>query len=226
MAVQLTLDLGHRPALGREDFLVAPSNEAAVAMVDQWPRWPSYGAIIEGPAGSGKSHLAGVWQQVSSAALVAAEELHTETVPAMLSGPGLVIENLGEGKAREQALFHALNLARQQSKHILFTAVRPVSRMGFVLPDLVSRLSALAVARILPPDDALLRGVLVKHFADRQIAVDEALVNYLVARMPRSMGMAREVVAAIDAVALAEKAEVTRAFAGRVLNGLIEPEFP
>jgi chromosomal replication initiation ATPase DnaA len=226
MAEQLILDLGHRPALGRDDFLVADSNAAAVALVDQWPRWPSYGAIIEGPVGSGKSHLAGVWQQVSGAVEIGAGFLRVEQVPDLFNGAGVIIDNLGEDGADERALFHALNVARQQSKHILFTTVRPVARMGLTLPDLVSRLSALPVARILPPDDALLRGVLLKHFSDRQIAVDEALLNYLVARMPRSLGMARELIAAIDAAALTEKAEVTRAFAGKVLGRLIEPELP
>jgi chromosomal replication initiation ATPase DnaA len=226
MAVQLTLDLGHRPAVGREDFLVATSNEAAVSLVDQWPRWPSYGAIIEGPAGSGKSHLAGVWQQASDAVAIEAAALNVEMIPELLSGNGLVVENLGEDQVDETALFHALNLARQTSKHILFTSVRPVAKMGLQLPDLISRLLALPVARILPPDDALLRGVLLKHFSDRQIAVDEALLNYLVSRMPRSLGMAREVIAAIDAAALVEKAEVTRAFAGKILGRLVEPEFP
>lgn len=224
MAVQLTLDLGHRAALGREDFLVASSNETAVALVDQWPRWPSYAAIIEGAPGSGKSHLAGVWRQVSGAACVEAASLQADAVPQLLARNGLVVENLGEDGVDETALFHALNLARQSGRHVLFTSVRPVARMGLVLPDLVSRLAALPVARILPPDDALLRGVLLKHFSERQIAIDEALLNYLVARMPRSLGMARELIAAIDAAAMAEKAEVTRGFAGKVLARLVEPE--
>jgi chromosomal replication initiation ATPase DnaA len=226
MAEQLALDLGHRAALGREDFLVAPSNEAAVALVDQWPRWPSHAAIIEGPPGSGKSHLAQVWQHLASASRVAAVNLEVTALPDLFSGDGLVIENLGDGAADETALFHALNLAQQNAKHVLFTASMPVARMGLKLPDLISRLSALPIAQILPPDDALLRGVLLKQFSDRQIAVDEALLSYLVARMPRSLGTVRSLVAAIDSAALMEKAEVTRAFAGRVLSRLTTDEKP
>jgi chromosomal replication initiation ATPase DnaA len=226
MAQQLTLDLGHRVALGREDFLVAPSNQTAVALVDQWPRWPSHGAIIEGPAGSGKSHLAQVWQHLASASRIAAVDVEVAGLPELFSGDGLVIEDLGEGAPNETALFHALNLAQQSSRHVLFTTAGPVSRAGLKLPDLLSRLSALPVAQILAPDDALLRGVLLKQFSDRQISVDEALLSYLVTRMPRSLGMVRELVSAIDAAALMEKAEVTRAFAGRVLNRLITAEQP
>jgi chromosomal replication initiation ATPase DnaA len=107
---------------------------------------------------------------------------------------------------------------------VLLTSRHSIADMSFTLPDLRSRLVSLPVISIAPPDDALLRGVLVKHFADRQIAGDEALISYLVARMPRSLGMARDLVARIDAEALTEKAEITRAFAGRVLAQMARPE--
>lgn len=221
---QLVLDLPLRPALGRDDFLVAPSNAAAVALVDQWPRWPSHGAILLGPAGSGKSHLATVWQQKAGAQLVEARELKGNQVPSLLKGKALVIENLTERGADEAGLFHLLNLARVEGASLLFTSLRPVRQLGLRLPDLTSRLGALPAATIEPPDDSLLRGVLVKHFADRQIAVGEALVSYLLTRMPRSMDMARQAVAAIDAAALEQKTKVTRAFAAKVLARLLQPE--
>lgn len=224
MGEQLVLDLPLRPALGRDDFLVAPSNAAAVALVDQWPRWPSHGAILLGPPGSGKSHLATVWQQRAGAQFVEARDLNRSQVPSLLKDKALVIENLAESGADEAALFHVLNLVKAEGAFVLFTSPRPVGQLGLRLPDLLSRLSALPVANIEPPDDSLLRGVLVKHFADRQIAVGEALVSYLLTRMPRSMEMARQVVAAIDAAALEQKTEVTRAFAAKVLARLLQPE--
>ena len=93
-----------------------------------------------------------------------------------------------------------------------------------VLPDLQSRLNALPIVTILPPDDGLLRGVLVKLFRDRQIAVDEALISYLVNRMPRSLDMARQLVARIDEAALERKVEVTRSFAGQILAEWERPD--
>jgi chromosomal replication initiation ATPase DnaA len=221
---QLAFNLPLRPALGRDDFLVAPSNAAAVALVDQWPRWPSHGAILLGPHGSGKSHLATVWQQKAGAKLIESANVHRGDVPQLLSTGAVVIENLGSGRLEEDALFHLLNLAKAGGTFVLFTSLMPAAALKLQLPDLVSRLGALPVAAIDPPDDALLRGVLVKHFTDRQIAVDEPLVTYLLTRMPRSMEMARQVVAAIDAAALEEKAEVTRAFASRVLGQVLQPE--
>jgi chromosomal replication initiation ATPase DnaA len=177
-----------------------------------------------GPNGSGKSHLATVWQQKAIAQLIEASALRKESVPAAISSKALVIENLSTRPLDEAALFHLLNLAREEGTSVLFTTTQPVAALALKVPDLVSRLGALPVAVIAPPDDSLLRGVLVKHFTDRQIAVDEALVSYLLARMPRSLDMARQVVAAIDAAALEQKTEVTRAFAGKVLARLIQPE--
>jgi chromosomal replication initiation ATPase DnaA len=221
---QLTLDLNLRPALGRDDFLVTPSNAAAVALVDQWPDWPSFGAVLAGPPGSGKSHLAEVWRQSAEAEIVECFDLSIDQIPELLCRKALLVEDVGKAVVPEQAMFHLLNYARQNNKTLLFTTTQwPL--LNISLPDLQSRFQALPYATIMPPDDALLRGVLVKLFDDRQIAVDETLISYLLARMPRSLDMARQLVERIDKAALEQGAEVTKAFAGRVLAEIERPEF-
>ncbi len=220
---QLTLDLPNRPALQREDFLVSPSNASAVALVDQWPNWPTHGALIVGAPGSGKSHLASVWQQRTGARLRTASDLSVASVADDFAAGSLVVEDIDAPALDERALFHALNLARQQGGFVLLTSSSPVAKLQLHLPDLISRLKALPEAVILPPDDALLRGVLVKHFADRQIAVSEPVISFILTRMPRSMEAARTIVELIDSQALAEKAEVTRPFAARVLAEYAAP---
>ena len=161
---QLTLDLPHRPALGREDFLVSASNATAVALVDQWPTWPSYGAIIVGPPGSGKSHLLEVWREKSQGQFCISESLTIEAIPSLLAGGPLAIEIVAAVPLPERAIFHALNLAKQENRSLLFTAERPVSEWALTIPDLSSRLKSLPTVLIGQPDDALLRGVLVKLF--------------------------------------------------------------
>ena len=220
---QLPLDLSHRVATGRDDFLVSAANAAAVRLVDEWPAWPSYGAILVGPQGSGKSHLARVWQARSRAQVQAARALTNENVPQALADRALVLEDVTRGEFDETMLFHACNQARQVDGHLLLTSTQDPASWAVKLPDLASRLNSLPVLRIGAPDDALLRGVLVKLFADRQIAVDEALISYMVLRMPRSLDAARKLVAEIDRLALAEKAEVTRSFVSRVLGKLTSP---
>jgi chromosomal replication initiation ATPase DnaA len=224
VAKQLSLDLGHRAAFGRDDFLVTPSNATAVGVVDQWPQWPAHAAVIVGPAGSGKTHLTMVWQSLSQARIAPASGFGVDDVPSVLASGAAIVEDVHLQYLSETALFHLLNHARQTNATVLFTSLTwPLQQLA--LPDLKSRLSALPVAQILPPDDALLRGVLVKQFNDRQIAVDEALISYLVTRMPRSLDVARQLVARIDAEAMEQGASVTRAFAGKILSQFESPEF-
>ena len=223
-AEQLIFNLAHREALGRDDFLVTSSNSAAVALIDQWPDWPSHAAIILGPEGSGKTHLIEVWRQRNNADLVKARNLNTEDVPALLESGGLAIESLDDDRRDERGLFHALNLAKQESKFLLLTSRITPSLLKLSIPDLASRLSALPLIQILPPDDALLKNVLVKLFADRQIYVEEGLINYILMRMPRSLGTARKLVADVDTLAMVEKAEITKPLVARVLAKLEVPD--
>jgi chromosomal replication initiation ATPase DnaA len=220
---QLILDLPHRPALGRDDFMVGRSNAEAVAFIDRWPSWPSTAFALVGPAGSGKTHLAEVWRRMSNARIAVAEALAEAGVPALLSGGALVIEDAPGPHLDERALFHLLNLVREQNAYLLLTSREPPSAWKLGLPDLVSRLKAVPMATLGLPDDDLLRGVIVKLFADRQISVDETLVSYLLARIPRALAAARALVGEIDRRALEEKADVTRNFAARVLSELMEP---
>lgn len=220
---QLVLDLPHRQALGRDDFLVTESNAAAVALIDHWPDWPSHAAILVGSAGSGKSHLVEVWRQHSKAARIQAADVTVEKAPGLLISGAVAIEGAGKS-LDEKALFHLLNLARQQNSSILLTAQTRPEQWKIALPDLLSRLKAIPVLEILPPDDALLRGVLVKLFFDRQIAADESTISFMLTRMPRSLGAARLLVAEIDRRALEERAEVTRPFVAKVLGDFSAPE--
>ncbi|WP_368904822.1 chromosomal replication initiator DnaA [Taklimakanibacter lacteus] len=222
---QLAFDLPHRPASGRDDFLVTPSNAKAVALIDLWPNWPSNSLILLGPPGSGKSHLAAVWHEVTGAALASPAEVQEPAVPRLLEKGALVVEDAPGARLNEPALFHLLNLAREQKAFVLITARQAPVSWGIAVPDLLSRLKAAPIAQLGAPDDDLLRGVLVKLFADRQIAIDETVVSYLLARMPRELAAARSLVAEIDRRALEERAEVTRNFVARVLGGITTPGF-
>ena len=214
---QYILDLPHRPAMGRDDFLVTPANEAGVVAIERWPHWHYPVMILSGPAGSGKSHLAAVWLSMSGARQIEATDLNEEDVPDRLSAGALLIENVGAGNIDERALFHAINLARELKATILMTSRTRPSEWQVDLPDLASRLKAAELATLDPPDDTLLRGVLVKQFSDRQIAVDERTVSFMMSRMERSFEGLRSLVAEIDRRAMAERADVTRPFVARVL---------
>lgn len=214
---QLILDLAHRQALGAEDFLVSRSNAAAVELIDRWPDWPHPASLVIGTQGSGKTHLAHVWQLRSSAGLIAASALTDTAVAALADGNALVVEDIDRGIAEEQALFHLLNRARESKLAVLLTSRVPPGDLDFAIPDLRSRMRALPLVEMLPPDEALLKAVLVKLFADRQLNVEPPVIEYLNLRMERSMQAANWLVDTIDRLALAMHRKVTKPLAAEAL---------
>ena len=220
---QLIFDIAPPPAYGTEDFLVAPSNQLAFDFVHRWPRWPSATGLLVGPSGVGKSHLLEIWRRRSGASTLELSALAEDDVPRLMPSEGsIALEHSPDVGFEQTALFHLLNTARENRGYVLIASRMPPALWGLTLPDLVSRLSAAPAIHIQPAEDELLRGVLVKLFADRQCAVDEGLVAYLMRRMPRSLGAARKIVAAIDERALELGTGATRAIAGQVLAEISE----
>jgi len=216
MARQLILELPHRAAQGRGDFLVAPSNAAAVAWIDRWPDWPGPGLALYGPPGSGKSHLAAVWQARSGAVAITAalaggrieaERCVFEEGAASLADP-----------ATAEALFHLYNRIAARRGHLLLTGAEPPARWPIGLADLASRLRALPAAEIKPPDDEMLSGLFAKLFRDRQLAVPGEVILYLVQRIERSCAAVAGAVETLDRASLAERRPITLPFARAALG--------
>jgi chromosomal replication initiation ATPase DnaA len=166
-----------------------------------------------GPAGCGKTHLASVWQARTNGPLAAAAELEIDTLPTLLASGKAVAIDCADAVAgqsrREQALLHLFNLVREAEGHLLLTGRSMPARWGLGLADLHSRLVALPVVAVGPPDDGLLGALLIKLFADRQLRVGADVVAFLTTHMERSFAAARRVVAALDAAALAEGRPIT-----------------
>jgi chromosomal replication initiation ATPase DnaA len=217
---QLAFDLPARAAMTRADFFVSPSNALALQAVEGWRAWPGRKLVLVGPPGTGKTHLAEIWAAEAGAVILGGAELLAADL-ATLAGRAVGLEDahLLSGAEAEARLFHLHNLVTDAGA-LLLTATAPPRDWGLRLPDLISRVQAAPIARLEAADDALLSAVLVKLFADRQVAVPANLIPYLVSRMPRSVGAARALVAALDAEALAGARPITRSLAAGVLDSL------
>jgi chromosomal replication initiation ATPase DnaA len=222
---QLAFDLEFRAALGREDFLVSPVNQAAVATIDDWEHWPQRAHAIAGPPGSGKSHLVEVWRSSSRAMRVDGAALAESDVQAATDAGAIAVEDLDRGIGEERILFHLFNLAREERLALLVTTRALPGEIEITLPDLRSRLRAMALTRIEPPDEGLLRALLVKLLADRQLEVGPRVIEYVIPRMERSADAARRFVRELDRQALAARRLVTVHLAREVLDALeLKPE--
>ena len=214
---QLVLPLEIRSAQGRADFIVAPANQQAVAFLDSYPHWPAPAVALFGPAASGKSHLAAVWADKAGATVLEAAQLESG-IPA---GP-LVVENVTVGVA-EAPLFALL----ERGTPLLLTAQLPPAdwpeKFALSLPDLVSRVRALLAFALWAPDDALLMGLAVKLFTDRQLQVPENVVAHMIRSLERSPAAIRDFVAHADAVALAEKRPINISLIKDLLVGPAAP---
>jgi chromosomal replication initiation ATPase DnaA len=215
---QLAFALPHAESLTRDNFLEGPANASALALVDAWPEWPHRTMLLVGPEGSGKSHLAAIWAEQAGARATSAHALTADSVPAELATGALVVEDLRAAAFDERALFHLLNLAREDEAYILITARQPPAAFEIELRDLRSRLRAVPVVSLLPPDDHLVRALIVKFCADRQLAVDEQVVGYLATRLERSYAALRQAIELLDTESLRLGRPVTRALAAELLR--------
>jgi chromosomal replication initiation ATPase DnaA len=220
MSQQLGFDLPGVTALGRADFLVAPSNAMAVAMIEDWQNWSGRKLLLTGPEGSGKTHLTHVWANSSDATICAASTLSEKSVPRLCRGSVAVedVDDISGNEEAERALFHLHNLLLAEGHWLLLTGRGAPNQWGIQLPDLASRLEGAPAATLDAPDDALLSAVLAKLFADRQLTPKADLIPFLIRRIDRSFAAAQDVVARLDAASLAQKRPLSRHLAGAVLD--------
>lgn len=218
---QFPLDLPVDARLGAEDYFVADANRAAHGLVTRWPDWPDRIVLLTGPEGSGKTHLGAIWADRAGAA-TAAGAVEALDHAQSSETPRILLDDCDGEAADETALFHLLNAIRERRGDLLLTARGTPTLLWPKLPDLASRMRALPVARLEPPDDATARAVLVKLLDDRQLRVEADVVEFLARRCERSLGAIRALVEALDRESLARGRAVGRGLASDVLSRIWE----
>jgi len=191
----LPIELGSR--MTRDDFIVAPSNQHALAFLDAWPEWPAPAAALYGPSASGKTHLARIWAVRANATVTDARELS-----GPIAGPA-VVENCDSewNHVHEPALFAML----ERGAPLLLTGRGAPATWPVSLLDLASRFRALLGFQLGSTDEALLMALAVKLFADRQVQVPEVVVTELVQQLERSPAAIRDFIAKADREAMSRQ---------------------
>ena len=209
MIRQLALPFPHRPDFEHAPFLRADSNAAALAWLERGA-WPQGRLLLWGQAGCGKTHLLHHWARRSAAQILSGPQLRLEPPlgPCAVDDPDL---------APERVLLHLLNASADAGWQVLMTARRPPARWRFEIADLASRLRAVTAVEIGAACDPLLRMLLARLLADRQLAVAEAVQEHLLRHLPRTPAALREAATRLDRLALAHGGRVTRALAAQVV---------
>jgi chromosomal replication initiation ATPase DnaA len=217
---QLTFRWPHSPSFEREDFLPAPSNREALSAIELWPNWAGRMLTLVGPGGAGKSHLGTIWARASGAITLSGEALDEQSVEACGRARAVLFEDADRAWQAEALFFHVVNMALQNDVWMLLTCRTPPNAWGLKTPDLLSRLRLAPVVRLTAPETELTEAVLFKLFSDRQLQVEPHVISYIALRIERSLGVAREIVAALDSEALTQGRRVTRAMASDALRDM------
>lgn len=207
---------------GANGVVLASLREAATVNAAAW-------VFLSGPAGSGKTHLL-----LAACAAASADGRSAQYLPLRgadgdragsiraLGGSELLalddVDAIAGNAGAEHALFDLYNRCFVAKSTLLFSASAPLARIGLALPDLVSRLSACAQARLTPLDDAARRDWLRERARTRGLALDDAVLDWLFAHHARDLGSLAALLERVDRAALAAQRRVTVPFLRAMLD--------
>ena len=115
---QLILNLRSLPSMDRNDYFVSEVNKEAVKWLDAWPNWTTFGFIVCGPLGSGKSHLAQVLKTLSQGDIIEAKDISNKNIDQLSEKKCLIIENI-ELFTSETLLFHLYNMLLENKNNLM-----------------------------------------------------------------------------------------------------------
>ncbi|CAM1647192.1 HdaA/DnaA family protein [Bartonella apis] len=218
---QLPLSLSHPTDFYSDDLVVTKSNKSAYELIERWPDWPMPVALLVGPDGSGKTHFASVWADISKAQEIEPDQLD-QAITFIEKGIPVLVEDMDGVNLNEVVFFHLINSVKERrvinpKTTLLITARKGPSNWNVKLDDLASRLRSVTLATLEQPDDELLNTVAFKLFSDRQITVDPSVVEFLVSRSERSLFALGKTVDQIDRLALQRKSKITKALVSEAL---------
>jgi chromosomal replication initiation ATPase DnaA len=168
-----------------EDFFVSSSNFEAYKLIETWPKWPSRNINIYGPTGCGKSHLASILKKKINSFFINASDISNNSLALIKLKECLIIDNY-ENNIEENLLYTIINQTHQSNQYVIINSDQPISSLEIKLEDLKSRLNSFSKITIDLPTDDLIKVVLTKNFSDKQIQIDNKLIDFILKYINRS----------------------------------------
>ena len=204
---QKLLDFGISESFDENDYYVSKSNYFAKNILETWPKWEKKIVNLTGEKYSGKTHLSTIFKIKSNALYLHSKNIDNSTLKKIKLSNSIIIEDLDD-KFDEKLLYSIFNLVEQDNKYLLISSNKPINTLSFSLPDLVSRLKNCIVANIEQPDDDLIYAIILKSFSDRQIKLDNKIVDYIIKRIARSYSKMHEFIYKIDELSLKKRKSI------------------
>ncbi len=214
---QKLLDLGTYESFAENDYYVSKSNYFAKNIIDTWPNWEKKIVNLTGDRYSGKTHLSSIFKIKSNALYLCGKDINDLTLKNIKLSNNIIIEDLDEN-FNDKLLYSIFNLVEQDNKYLLISSKKSIDTMKFSLPDLVSRLKNCIIAKIEPPDDDLIYAIILKSFSDRQIKLDNKIIDYIIKRIHRSYGKMHEFIYKIDELSLKKKKSINFKIIKEIIN--------
>ena len=190
-----------------EDFYLSKSNKHVFDFLNIWPKWNKNFVNIIGEKLSGKTHLINIFLQKNKGIKFEGKFLQDDDLKKIKIHENVVIEDLSS-EVDEKLLYSLLNLIEQDNKFIIVTSIKPIVRITFDLNDLKSRAKNFILLNIEKPDDELIFAIILKNLSDRQIALDDKFIEFIIKRIERSYSKIYDFIYKIDQLSLKKKKSI------------------
>ena len=187
-----------------QDFYVSNSNEHSFRLLNSWPKWDKNFINLIGEKFSGKSHLINIFLEKHRGIKINAEDINNDFLQQIKIYENIIVEDLTE-KINENLLFALINIVDQDNKYLIVTSTIPIVDFKFKLNDLNSRSTNFILSQIEKPGDDLIYALILKNLSDRQISIDQKLIEFIIKRIDRTYGKISDFIYKIDEISLKRK---------------------
>ena len=187
-----------------EDYFVSKSNYFAFEILQKWPHWEKNILNIHGENFSGKTHLSKIFLSKNNGIMIFEDDINDEIFKKLKLYENIVLNKFNY-KTDEKLLYSIFNFVDSENKYLIINSTKPINEINFQLKDLESRSKNCLFAKIENPDDELINAIILKNFSDRQIKIDNKLIDYIAKRIDRSYGKISQFIYKIDELSLKKK---------------------